>query len=96
MINFGDKVRVIKVKSEKAMNLWGGFDDISWLVGLEATVKSIYDKDTPSEMYGLEFEHWGAQVTRDRTGYVFDKEEIELLLAFNGGEAEELCENTNI
>lgn len=83
MINFGDKVLVTNVKHPTAINLYNGEDDITLFVGKDAIVRTIYDKGGPHELFGLEFEHWGAQITRVRTGYLFSTDELELI---TGGE----------
>ena len=79
MINIGDKIKIVKVKKDEAMNMWGGYDDITIFVGKEAVVTDVLDRGKVCEMYSTEFDHWGAQVTRERTGYIFNKEEIELV-----------------
>lgn len=80
MIYIGDKVKVVNLKKEEMMNLWGGYDDITIFSDKIATVVDVYDRDEIYEKYALEFEHFGAQITRERTGYVFGKEEIELIV----------------
>ena len=84
MINFGDKVLVTNVKYPTAINLYNGEDNITLFVGKEATVRTIYDKGDPHELFELEFEHWGAQITRERTGYLFSSDELELIMKGDG------------
>lgn len=79
MFKLGSKIKVVKLNNEKMMNLWGGYDDLSSLLNKEGVITSIISPDTKYEKYGVEFEDFKAQITRERTGYILDQDEIILL-----------------
>jgi len=74
-----DKVKVVKLVEEKAMNLWGGHDDLTGLLGQTGTVTRVINPDTKYEQYGLEFDDDYAQMTRVRTGIIFSADQLELV-----------------
>ena len=74
----GTRVKVIKVKQEKMMNLWGGYDDVTSLLQQIGVIKRVYDSGE-YENYGIEFDDYMAQLTRERTGIVFYKDDLEVI-----------------
>ena len=78
-MDYGDKVKVTKVIQDKEMNLWGGYDDVTLFVNATGTVRNVYDKDTICENYGIEFDDDWVQLTRERTGLLFSKEQLEIV-----------------
>lgn len=74
-----DKVKVIELIEEKAMNLWGGYDDLTVLLGQTGTVTSVVNPDTAYEQYGIEFEDNFAQMTRERTGIIFSADQLDIV-----------------
>lgn len=74
MINCGDRVKVINLEQEKAINLWGGYDDLTCFLNAEGTVTSIID----GVRYGIEFDDDFAYITRKRTGFIFREQDLEL------------------
>jgi hypothetical protein len=78
-MKFNDKVTVIKLNEQKAMNLWGGYDDLTVLLGKTGFVTNILNPDTNYEQYGIEFDDYLAQVTRERTGIIFYAEQLEIV-----------------
>lgn len=72
------RVKVIKLPKEKMMNLWGGYDDLTGLLGETGVIKNIYSPGTQYEQYGIEFDDDFAQLTRVRTGVIFAADELEL------------------
>lgn len=75
----GTKVKVTKVFRDKEMNLWGGYDDVTLFVNATGTIKNVYDKGRICENYGIEFDDDWVQLTRERTGLLFDKEQLEIV-----------------
>jgi len=78
-MEFKNKVKVIKLNEEKAMNLWGGYDDLTVLLNQTGIVTKIVNPDTKYEMYGIEFDDEFAQITRERTGILFSVEQLEVI-----------------
>lgn len=74
-----NKVKVIKLNEEKAMNLWGEYDDLTGLLGQTGTVTKIVNPDTKYERYGIEFDDDLAQITRERTGIIFSLEQLKIV-----------------
>lgn len=74
-----DKVKVIELIEEQAMNLWGGYDDLSGLLDQTGTVTSIINPDTEYERYGIEFDNDFAQMTRERTGIIFSANQLDII-----------------
>jgi hypothetical protein len=75
----GDKVKVSYVDRDKEMNLWGGYDDVTLFVDAVGTIKTIYDKGKLCERYGIEFEDYRVQITRERTGLIFSRKQLEVI-----------------
>jgi hypothetical protein len=71
------RVKVLKVPQEKVMNLWGGYDDVTGLIGQTGTITRIISPDTEYEQYGIEFDDDFAHLTRQRTGIIFSEEHLE-------------------
>lgn len=71
------RVKVIKLPQEKAMNLWGGYDDLTGLMGQTGTITTVISPDTEYEQYGIEFDDDFAQLTRVRTGIIFSADQLE-------------------
>lgn len=80
-MNIKDKVKVVKLNEEKAMNLWGGYDDLTNLLGQTGTVTNVVSPNTDYERYSIEFDDVVAQITRERTGIIFTAEQLEIITA---------------
>ena len=78
-MEYGTKVKVTKVTRDKEMNLWGGYDDVTVFVNATGTIKNVYDAGTICENFGIEFDDYWVQLTRDRTGLLFSKEQLEIV-----------------
>ncbi|WP_437261232.1 hypothetical protein [Bacillus thuringiensis] len=79
-MKLGDKVKVIKLHRDKEMNLWGGYDDVTVFLEQTGTITNHYDKGQLCEKFGLEFDDVWIQITRERTGLIFSKEQLEIIL----------------
>ncbi|MEH6848125.1 hypothetical protein [Bacillus thuringiensis] len=79
-MKLGDKVKVIKLHRNKEMNLWGGYDDVTVFLNQTGTITNHYDKGQLCEKFGLEFDDDWTQITRERTGLIFSKEQLEIIL----------------
>lgn len=80
-MNLEDKVKVVKLNEEKVMNLWGGYDDLTNLLGQTGTVTNVVSPNTDYERYSIEFDDVVAQITRERTGIIFTAEQLEIITA---------------
>ena len=69
----------MKLNEEKAMNLWGGYDDLTCLLGETGIITKVVNPDTSYERYGIEFDDDSAQLTRVRTGILFSAEQLETI-----------------
>lgn len=76
-MKINDRVKVVKLTQKEAMNLWGGYDDLTELLDQTGTVTRIISPDTKYEQYGLVFDDYGAQLTRERTGIIFYADQLE-------------------
>lgn len=70
-MNIKDKVKVVKLNEKKAMNLWGGYDDLTNLLGQTGTVTNVVSPNTDYERYSIEFDDVVAQITREREQGLF-------------------------
>jgi hypothetical protein len=76
---FGKSVKVISTKKDKAMNLWGGYDDVTCMIGQIGTIVSISEPDTEYKRYRLKFSDEFIQMTQVRTNISFSSEELEIV-----------------
>lgn len=74
-----DKVKVVKLIEKEAMNLWGGYDDLTDLLDQTGTITRVISPDTKYEQYGIEFDDYFAQMTRERTGIIFTADQLEVV-----------------
>lgn len=74
-----DRVKVIKLSKEKALNLWGNYDDLTVLLGQTGMITRVINPDTEYEQYGIEFDDDYAQITRERTGIIFSYDQLEMV-----------------
>lgn len=74
-----DKVKVVKLIQKEAMNLWGDYDDLTDLLGQTGTITRVLSPDTKYEQYGIVFDDYSAQLTRERTGILFYADQLEIV-----------------
>ena len=86
-MNFNQKVKVVKLDKDEMMNLWGGYDDVTHLLGQIGVVTRIINPDTDYEQYGLMFDDYDAQSTRVRTGIIFNANQLEIVSDTKGDKA---------
>lgn len=73
------KVKVIEIPMEKMMNLWGGYDDLTPLIGETGTIVSTIYPDSNFKKHGIEFDNWFPQSIRERTGVIFSIDQLEII-----------------
>lgn len=77
--NCGDRVKVVHLESDKLMNLYNGYDDVTSMLYAVGEIKSISNPGQPGARYGIEFDEDYAQILRLRTGIIFKDHQLKLV-----------------